>query len=54
MKFGLWEWARLIERAIETALQSGTVPMELGGDANCADMTRATIAAMPAAIRKVA
>jgi len=46
--------ARLIERAIESALQSGAVPMELGGSANCAEMTRATIAALPAAMKRVA
>ena len=46
--------ARMIEHAIEAALQSGVIPMELGGGANCADMTRATIAALPAAIRRVA
>jgi 3-isopropylmalate dehydrogenase len=46
--------ARLIERAIETALQAGTIPMELGGGANCADMTRATIAALARATERVA
>ncbi|HUP97075.1 MAG TPA: isocitrate/isopropylmalate dehydrogenase family protein [Usitatibacter sp.] len=46
--------ARLIENAIEAALRSGTVPMELGGGANSADVTRATIAALPAAMRRVA
>lgn len=45
--------ARLIERALESALQSVT-PMELGGTANCADVTRATLAALPTAIAKVA
>jgi len=37
--------ARLIESAIEAALATA-VPMELGGRANCAEMTRATIAAL--------
>ena len=46
--------ARLIERAIEAALASGTTPMELGGSAGCAEMTRATIGALPAAMRRVA
>ena len=46
--------ARLVENAIEAALRSGAVPMELGGSANCAEMTRATIAAIPAAIKEVA
>jgi quinol monooxygenase YgiN len=40
--------ARLIERALESALQSVT-PMELGGPAGCAEVTRATLAAIPAA-----
>jgi 3-isopropylmalate dehydrogenase len=46
--------ARLIERALESALAAGTVPMELGGQANGAEMTRAVIAALPAALRRVA
>ena len=46
--------ARLIEGAIESALQLGVVPMELGGSANCATMTREVIAALPAAMRRVA
>ena len=47
--------ARLIERAIETTMESGAaIPMELGGNAGCAEMTRATLAALPAAMRKVA
>ena len=41
-------------RAIEAALTAGTVPMELGGKAGCAEMTRATIAALPDAGRRVA
>ena len=45
--------ARLIERALESALQSVT-PMELGGPANCADVTRATLAALSTAMREVA
>jgi len=45
--------ARLIERALEAALQTVT-PMELGGPAGCAEVTRATIAALPAAQRRVA
>ncbi len=43
--------ARLIENAIEAALTSGVIPMELGGNAGCAEMTRATIAALPNANR---
>ena len=35
--------ARIIEAAIQSALESGVVPMELGGHAGCAEMTRATI-----------
>ncbi len=47
--------ARLIETAIELTMASGkATPMELGGSANCANMTRETIATLPAAIRKVA
>ncbi len=47
--------ARLIERALERTLESAAaVPMELGGDAGCADVTRATIAALRDAIREVA
>jgi hypothetical protein len=30
------------------------VPMELGGRAGCAEMTRATIAALPAAVAEAA
>jgi 3-isopropylmalate dehydrogenase len=37
--------ARMIEAALESALQQVT-PMELGGTANCAEVTRATIAAL--------
>jgi 3-isopropylmalate dehydrogenase len=44
--------ARVIERAIEEVLASGTVPMELGGSAGCAEMTRATIAALESARRR--
>jgi 3-isopropylmalate dehydrogenase len=50
----LEDHARLIERALEAALTAGHVPMELGGKANCAEMTRATIDALPAALREVA
>jgi 3-isopropylmalate dehydrogenase len=50
----LEDHARLIERALEAALTAGHVPMELGGSANCAEMTRATIAALPTALREVA
>jgi 3-isopropylmalate dehydrogenase len=46
--------ARLIEGAVEATLQSGVVPMELGGRADCAEMTRATIAALPVALKQVA
>jgi 3-isopropylmalate dehydrogenase len=46
--------ARLIERALEAALQSGTVPLEIGGTAGCAEVTRATIAALPDAPKGVA
>ena len=45
--------ARLVERALEAALQSVT-PMELGGPADCADVTRATLCALPAVLSKVA
>jgi 3-isopropylmalate dehydrogenase len=41
--------ARLVEKAVEAALRSGCVPMELGGSAGCAEMTRAALAALPAA-----
>ena len=46
--------ARRIEHALEAALVAGHVPMELGGRANCAEMTQATIAALPAAMKEVA
>ena len=46
--------ARTIERALESALSAGHVPMELGGKANCAEMTQATLAALPAAMKEVA
>ena len=46
--------ARLIETAVALTLSSGTTPMEFGGGADCAAVTRATIAALPAAIRNVA
>jgi 3-isopropylmalate dehydrogenase len=46
--------ARLIERAVEAAFVSGVVPMELGGGANCADVTRRVITALPEAVAKVA
>jgi 3-isopropylmalate dehydrogenase len=46
--------ARLIERAIQSALEAGTVPMELGGPAGLAQMTQATMAAMASAIPEVA
>jgi len=46
--------ARRIERAVEAALSSGHIPMELGGTANCAEMTRATIESLPVAVREVA
>jgi 3-isopropylmalate dehydrogenase len=47
--------ARLMEQAIEFALGPGCVlPMELGGNADCADVTRAVIAALPKAIQNVA
>ncbi|MGY3608917.1 MULTISPECIES: isocitrate/isopropylmalate dehydrogenase family protein [unclassified Bradyrhizobium] len=46
--------ARLIERAIEAAFAAGNVPIELKGGSGCAEMTRATIAAMPEAIRALA
>jgi 3-isopropylmalate dehydrogenase len=50
----LEERARTIERALESALVAGHVPMELGGRANCAEMTKATLAAIPGAVREVA
>ena len=46
--------ARLIERALQAALEAGTVPMEIGGRAGLAEMTRATLAALPQAVREVA
>jgi 3-isopropylmalate dehydrogenase len=47
--------ARLIESAIESTMASGTaIPMELGGPSDCAEMTRAVIAALPEALRRVA
>ncbi len=45
--------ARMIEAALESALQ-GVTPMELGGTAGCGEVTGATIAALPAARRRVA
>ena len=46
--------ARLIERALESALQGGAVPMEIGGSAGCAEVTRATLAALSTAVKEVA
>jgi 3-isopropylmalate dehydrogenase len=43
--------ARLLERALEAALAAGTVPMEIGGQAGLDEMTRATLAALPAAAK---
>jgi 3-isopropylmalate dehydrogenase len=40
--------ARRVEQAVERALASGAVPMELGGGAGCAEVTRATVAALRA------
>ena len=45
--------ARLLERALESALRAGTVPMEIGGNAGLDEMTRATLAALPAAHREL-
>jgi 3-isopropylmalate dehydrogenase len=42
--------ARVIERSLEAAFRAGAIPMELGGPADCAQMTRATLAALPAAL----
>ena len=44
--------ARLVERALEIALREGTVPLEIGGKADLATMTKATLAALPAAARE--
>ena len=46
--------ARMIERALEGAFNAGHIPLELGGAAKCMDMTRATLAALPAATKEVA
>jgi len=46
--------ARMIERALEAALTAGHIPMELGGAAKCVEMTCATLAALPAAMKEVA
>jgi 3-isopropylmalate dehydrogenase len=46
--------ARLIESAVEQTLSAGIVPMEFGGPADCAAVTRAAIAAIPAAVKVVA
>ncbi len=43
--------ARLLERALESALRAGTVPMEIGGGAGLDEMTRATLEALPAAAK---
>ena len=45
--------ARLVERALEAALSAGTVPLEIGGRAGLAEMTRATLEALPAAARSL-
>jgi 3-isopropylmalate dehydrogenase len=46
--------AALIERAVEIAMSDGKAfPMEYGGTAGTADMTRAVIAALPEALRQV-
>jgi 3-isopropylmalate dehydrogenase len=46
--------ARLIEAAVQAALSAGVTPLELGGTAGCAEVTRATIAALAAATKRVA
>jgi len=46
--------ARLIEASVQMALSSGAVPIELGGTAGCAAVTRETIAALPQAMKAVA
>ncbi|MBB3917171.1 MULTISPECIES: isocitrate/isopropylmalate dehydrogenase family protein [Rhizobium] len=47
--------ARLIEAAVEHTLSTKTaVPMEYGGGANCADMTRSVIGALGAVRKEVA
>ena len=46
--------ARLIEAAFQSALESGVVPMELGGHAGCAEMTRSTIAALRKSLTEAA
>lgn len=38
--------ARLIEAALETAMQGGAVPLEIGGLADCESMTKATLSAL--------
>jgi len=45
--------ARVVERALESALQSSAVPIEIGGKANLAEMTKATLAAVPKALEEV-
>ena len=45
--------ARLIERALESALQQVT-PMELGGPAGCAEVTRAVVSALRESVKEVA
>lgn len=38
--------ARLIEAALEAAMQAGAVPLEIGGLADCESMTKATLSAL--------
>ena len=47
--------ARLIEEAVEHTLSTKlAVPMEYGGTANCADMTRSVIGSLEAVRKEVA
>ncbi|MDK4731471.1 isocitrate/isopropylmalate dehydrogenase family protein [Rhizobium sp. CNPSo 3490] len=51
----LAEAARLIETAVEHTLSAGlAIPMEYGGNANCAEMTRTVISSLRAVQKEVA
>ncbi len=45
--------ARVVEGAVEAALSGGHVPLELGGRADLAEMTRATLEALPAVAERI-
>ena len=50
---GLTRRAAMLEAAVQDTLASGLLPAEFGGRAGTADITRAVIAALPSALRRL-